>query len=103
MILSSAAHGLTLLALFSPFVAARTLPDMRRALASKKELADLVEALLGVVCEAQRETDQPGETAGAPLSRSLAAALAFFQTFVHPTGSVAAGVEDAAAFLRGTM
>lgn len=92
--------------LFAPFVAARWLPDMRRALVSKKEQADLVEALLGVLCEAQRgggahvhSMEQPsGE-----LTRMFAASLAFFQGHVHPSEASVAAAEDARAFLQKTM
>ena len=88
--------------LFAPFVAARWLPDMRRSPVSKKEQADLVEALLGVICEAQRGG---ADVAGTPreLTRMFAASLAFFQSHVHPSVATATVVEDAMTFLWQTM
>ena len=98
--------------LFAPFVRARWLPDMRRSLVSRKEQADLVEALLGVICDAQRgagaaeppgAADSPGaaESPG-ELTRMFAASLAFFQAHVHPSDASATAAGDAMAFLRQT-
>ena len=91
--------------LFAPFVAARWLPDMRRALVSKKEQADLVEAFLGVLCEAQRGGGAHGHSMepSGELTRMFAASLAFFQRHVHPSEASVAAAEDVRAFLQKTM
>ena len=75
------ALGLSELGLFTPFQEKQRLPDLRKALISRKIQADVVEALLGVVCLAQLEDDPHGP---GRLGRGLDAAKAFFDVFVHP-------------------
>ena len=73
--------GLSELGLFTPFQDKQRLPNLRKALISRKMQADVVEALLGVVCLAQLEADPHGP---GRLGHGLDAAKAFFDKFIHP-------------------
>ena len=61
---------------------------MSKQLVAPKHQADLVESLMGVLCQAQIEHAE--KPAGTKLARGLNAALAFFEAFVLPDKEAAA-------------
>ena len=67
---------------------------MSKQLVAPKHQADLVESLMGVLCQAQIEHAE--KPAGTKLARGLNAALAFFEAFVLPDKEAAAAAAAAA-------
>lgn len=72
------------LALFRPFEARARLPELTKWLVAPKQQADLMEAMMGAVCQAQIECND----ASTRLARGLDAALAFFIAYVCPVDEV---------------
>ena len=68
------------LALYGPFKARAHLAEMTKQLVAPKAQADLMEAMLGAVCQAQIQ--QVAGEHSSELARGLDAALAFFRTFL---------------------
>jgi dsRNA-specific ribonuclease len=78
------------LALCRPFEKAERLPALRKQLVAPKVQADLMEAMIGVVCQAQieRQAEPPMPN---PFARGLDAAFAFCNTFVFEVPMVVDG------------